>query len=250
VGVDLFGHPAEWDPILEIARRRDLRVIDDACESLGATYRGRPVGSLGHATTFAFYPNKQITTGEGGMLVTQDDGLARLARSLRNQGRADGGQRLEHTHLGYNYRLDEMSAALGLAQARRLDTLLARREVVAGMYAERLSAVDWLRPPVVRPHVQVSRFAYVVTVDGRIDRDSVLAGLEARGVPARPYFPPVHLQPYLQGHPSAVAARLPVTEELARLTIALPFHGRMVEAQVDLVVRALRESGPRVGRAR
>lgn len=241
MAVDVFGHPAEWDALLGIAERHGLRVIDDSCEALGASYRGTPLGQFGDAATFAFYPNKQITTGEGGMVVTGDASVAALCRSLRNQGRPEMGAWLEHERLGYNYRLDEMSAALGASQMRRLDTILAARERVAALYTARLRGLDWVRPPVVRPHVQMSWFVYVVTLAPGLDRDAVIRAMESRGVPARGYFAPIHKQPYLRGHPSA-AARLPVAEAASTRTLALPFHNRLAEAEVDHVVATLEAS--------
>jgi perosamine synthetase len=240
--VDVFGHPAEWDAILEVARRRALRVIDDSCEALGAAYRGRRLGGFGDAAVFAFYPNKQMTTGEGGMIVTGDDDLARTCRSLRNQGRAEMGAWLVHERLGFNYRLDEMSAALGASQMRRLDSFLAKREHVASLYAGRLRDVAGVRPPVVRPHVAMSWFVYVVTLDEGIERDGVMRELERQGIPSRAYFHPIHLQPYLREAAGRPGWRLPVTESVARRTLALPFHNNLSEAQVDRVVGVLAEA--------
>jgi perosamine synthetase len=239
MAVDVFGHPAEWDAILEIARRHCLDVIDDSCEALGAEYRGVKLGRLGRVAAFAFYPNKQMTTGEGGMLVTDDEALARLARSLRNQGRDEMGAWLHHPRLGYNYRLDELSAALGLSQLGRLETLLARRERVARLYTERLQGCSGVRPPIVRPHVKMSWFVYVVTLDEGIDREAVMRILESRGVPVRAYFPPAHLQPYNHGRHGPGAGGLPVTEAAARRTLALPFHNRLTEAEIERVVQSL-----------
>jgi dTDP-4-amino-4,6-dideoxygalactose transaminase len=139
--VDVFGQPADMDPIVQIAHSQGLKVIEDSCEALGAAYKNRLAGTLGDYGVFAFYPNKQITTGEGGLIVTDDDQAASLMRALRNQGRAPGDTWLQHTHLGYNYRLDEMSAALGRIQMGRVDELLTRREAVAGWYAERLAEI-------------------------------------------------------------------------------------------------------------
>jgi perosamine synthetase len=237
--VDVFGHPAPWDAILQIAERHDLRVIDDSCEALGARYHGRPIGSLGDAAAFAFYPNKQMTTGEGGMLVTNREEIARIARSLCNQGRAAMGAWLEHERLGYNYRLDEMSAALGVSQLKRIETFLARRERVARMYTERLTGCDWVRTPVVEPHVRMSWFVYVATLAEGLERDAVMAEMEAQGVPARGYFSPVHLQPYIRERFGFRGGELPVTETAARRTLALPFHNHLTEAEVDQVVTAL-----------
>ncbi len=238
MAVDVFGHPAPWDEIEAIAGRRGLRVIDDSCEALGAEHRGRKIGRFGDVATFAFYPNKQITTGEGGMLVTGDAQIAALARSLRNQGRGEMGAWLEHPNLGYNYRLDEMSSALGASQMRRLPELLARRDAVAGLYAERLGGKAWLRLPVVRPWVRMSWFVYVVTLAPGIDRDRVIASLAARGVPSRAYFSPIHLQAYAR-ELAPPLGRLAVTEEIARRTLALPFHNHLSRAEVDCVAEAL-----------
>jgi perosamine synthetase len=147
--VDVFGQPADLDPINAIAREHGLRVIEDSCEALGATYKGRKAGMLGEFGVFAFYPNKQITTGEGGMIVTDDEKAAQLMLALRNQGRAPGDTWLSHTHLGYNYRLDEMSAALGTVQLSRLDELLTKRETVAGWYGQCLNHLAEIELPFI-----------------------------------------------------------------------------------------------------
>jgi perosamine synthetase len=239
LAVDVFGHPAEWDALGDIARRRGLAVIDDSCEALGAEYRGARLGRFGDAAAFAFYPNKQITTGEGGVVVTDDGEIARLARSLRNQGRGEMGAWLEHDRLGFNYRLDEMSAALGVSQLGRIETFLSRRERVAAAYAERLARVERVLPPAVRPHVRMSWFVYVVTLTEGEDRDQVMRAMEAQGIPVRGYFPPVHLQTYVRDLLGTGPGLLPVTETIARRTIALPFHNRLTDEQIDRVVDAL-----------
>jgi perosamine synthetase len=239
--VDVFGHPADWAALEEIAARHDLLLIDDSCEAIGASYRGRPVGSFGRAGAFAFYPNKQMTTGEGGMVVTNDARLAELCRSLRNQGRATMGSWLEHERLGYNYRLDELSAALGTSQIARLDTFLAKRRGVATWYAERLRDTDHVSPPILRPDVDASWFVYVVRLDLGVDRDETIAALAARGIPSRAYFPPLHLQAYITEVVGTRIGSLPVTEDVARRTLALPFHNNLSEQQVDLVVDALQD---------
>lgn len=246
MAVDIFGHPAEWDEILRIADKYGLRVIDDSCEALGAEYRGRKIGQFGDAAAFAFYPNKQMTTGEGGIIVTNNDEIARLARSMRNQGRGEMGAWLEHERLGYNYRMDEMSAALGVSQLRRIETFLAKRERVARMYTERLRRFSWVRPPVVKPYVRMSWFVYVVTLAEGLERDPVMREMEALGVPSRGYFAPVHLQPYVRKMLGTEPGMLPLTESIARRTIALPFHNNLTEAQVERVVEALGEAVRRV----
>ncbi len=240
--VDVFGHPADWDAIERVADGHGLLLIDDSCEAIGATLRGRPVGSFGRAGAFAFYPNKQITTGEGGMVVTDDAELADMCRSLRNQGRGSMGTWLEHERLGFNYRLDELSAALGVSQIGRLQTFLEKRERVASWYTSRLSELDWVRPPTVRPDVEMSWFVYVVTLAGEVDRDAVAASLAERGIPSRAYFPPLHLQPYIRERFGTEPGLLPVTEDVARRTLALPFHNNFSKAKVDAVVEALRRS--------
>ncbi|HAA89966.1 MAG: Glutamine--scyllo-inositol transaminase [Thermoanaerobacterales bacterium 50_218] len=242
MAVDVFGHPAEWDAILEIARRHGLKVIDDSCEAIGAEYKGKKVGRFGDAAAFAFYPNKQITTGEGGVIVTDEDEVARLCRSMRNQGRGEMGAWLEHERLGYNYRIDEMSAALGVSQLKRIEKFLAKREQVARWYTERLEGLDWVRPPVVKPYVRMSWFVYVVTLAEGVDRDGVMRALEEQGVPCRAYFSPIHLQPYIRERFGFRGGELLVTENVARRTIALPFHNNLRLDEVEYIVEALKRA--------
>lgn len=237
--VDVFGHPAEWDEITRIAEKHGLKIIDDSCEALGAEYKGRKLGQFGDAAAFAFYPNKQMTTGEGGVIVTNNPEIARLCRSLRNQGRGEMGAWLEHERLGYNYRMTEMSAALGISQLKRLETLLAKREQVARMYTGRLAGLDFLRPPVVRPYVRMSWFVYVVTLAEGFYRDSVMEAMAKEGIPTRGYFSPVHLQPCIRELLGTEEGMLPVTESVARRAIALPFHGNLTASEVDCVVETL-----------
>jgi perosamine synthetase len=238
--VDVFGHPADWDEIVPAAK--DLILIDDCCEAIGARYRGTPLGRFGVAGCFAFYPNKQMTTGEGGMIVTDDAALAALCRSLRNQGRSEMGAWLQHDRLGFNYRMDELSAALGVSQIRRLQAFLTKRAEVAQMYTERLGALDWLRPPIVKPHVSMSWFVYVITLSADVDREALVGSLASQGIPSRTYFPPLHLQPYIRERFGTREGMLPVTEDVARRTLALPFHNRLSEGQVERVVDALTRS--------
>lgn len=246
MAVDVFGHPADWDGLTRFARAHGLKVIDDSCEALGAEYRGRKVGRFGDAAAFAFYPNKQITTGEGGIIVTDSDEVAALCRSMRNQGRGEMGSWLEHDRLGYNYRLDEMSAALGCSQLGKVEELLGRREAVARAYTERLGDCPWLRTQVVMPHVRMSWFVYVVTLAEGVARDRLIGELEAAGVPARAYFSPVHMQKYIRERPGLAAEGLAVTESVAARTVALPFHNRLTTAQIDYVVARLLEAAERL----
>jgi dTDP-4-amino-4,6-dideoxygalactose transaminase len=240
--VHAFGQPADMDPILEIARKYDLAVIEDACEAVGAEYKGRLAGTLGDVGVFAFYPNKQMTTGEGGMIVTDKDDWADLFRSLRNQGRDSFNKWLDHTRLGYNYRLDEMSAALGLAQFSRLDELLAKRTRVAEWYNERIDEIQGIKKPYIAPSTtQTSWFVYVVRCDDGVHRDQLMADLETRDIPSRPYFTPIHLQPFYCGKFGFQRGDLPNTERAGDTFLALPFSGVMTEAEVDYVCAQIRQ---------
>lgn len=240
--VDVFGQPADLDPITAVARRHGIPVIEDSCEALGAEYHGRQAGRLGDMGVYAFYPNKQITTGEGGVVVTDDDQAAALMRALRNQGRAPGDTWLQHTLLGYNYRLDEMSAALGRVQMGRLEELIHKRECVADWYAERLASIPLVERPQAAPYTtRASWFVYVVRFARGVDRDRLAAELDRRGIPARPYFLPIHLQPYMVERFGYQPGDFPVTEDLGRRGLALPFSGVMTEQQVDLVCTELME---------
>ena len=236
-----FGQPADMDPLLDVARRRELSLIEDACEALGAEYRGRKAGSFGQAAVLAFYPNKQITTGEGGMIVTNRAEWAALFRSLRNQGRDVFDAWLNHTRLGYNYRLDELSAALGLAQMGRIEELLTRRERVARWYDERLADLEWIeRPPLAPTTTRMSWFVYVIRVRSPVSRDEIMRRLAEAGIPSRPYFTPIHLQPFYRQRFGYRRGDFPVTEHLGDVCLALPFSSVMREEEVDQVCDRLR----------
>jgi dTDP-4-amino-4,6-dideoxygalactose transaminase len=240
--VHVFGQPADMDPIVRIARTYGLRVVEDACEAIGASYRGRPVGALGDAGVFGFYPNKQITTGEGGMIVTNDATWDALFRSLRNQGRDVFDAWLTHSRLGYNYRLDELSAALGLAQVERLDEILARRARVAAWYDARLSRVAGITLLEAAPWTtRRSWFVYVVRLADAAERNRAIDELAARGIPARPYVPPIHLQPFYRERFGFRPADFPASERAGDTCLALPFFGAMRETEVDEVCGALEE---------
>ncbi len=240
--VDVFGQPAEMDEINQIAGQYGLTVIEDSCEAIGALYKGRQAGTLGDFGIFAFYPNKQITTGEGGLIITNDEKSANFMRALRNQGRAPGDTWLSHTYLGYNYRLDEMSAALGISQVSRLDEMLLKRETVAGWYSEGLAGIPGVETPVVIPATsRMSWFVYVIRLALDIDRNNLAKRLESRGVPIRPYFLPIHLQPYIQQRFGYQEGDFPITEDLGRRGVAVPFSGVMNRDQVDYVCAVLRQ---------
>ncbi len=240
--VDVFGQPADMDAINAVAKQHGVTVIEDSCEALGATYKGKQAGTLGDYGVFAFYPNKQITTGEGGVVITNDDKAANLMRALRNQGRAPGDTWLQHTYLGYNYRIDEMSAAMGASQMKRLDELISKREQVAAWYEARLSEIAGVEIPFVESSTtRMSWFVYVIRFDKKIDRDEIAKRLETRGVPVRPYFLPIHLQPYMAERFGYQEGDFPATEDLGKRGLAIPFSGVMTEEQVDTVCAVLRD---------
>ena len=239
--VHTFGYPAEMDPILQIARQHGLFVIEDACEAIGAEYCGRKIGSFGDVAVFSFYPNKPITTGEGGVVVTKHLELARKMRALRNQGRMENGEWLEHSLLGYNYRLPDINCALGISQLSRIDEILARREQLARSYIEALAChPEILVPEIDCPNGRICWFAFVVRVQKEI-RGEVLRTLDAKGIGCRAYFPPIHLQP-LYSEFCRQGQDLSNTVDAGSRTIALPFFNALTKEQVMEVSRVLIET--------
>lgn len=240
---NVFVQAADYDQFKDIAHRHNMVIIEDACETVGAHYKGRPSGSLGDIGVMAFYPNKQMTTGEGGVVVTNNEDWITQVRSLRNQGRKPGGMWLEHDRLGYNYRLDEMSAAFGLAQARRLPELLEKRKRVASWYEERLRDLELIRFITIAPFTtQPSWFVYVVRILPPADRDRVIERLAREKIPSRKYFSPIHLQSFYRDRFGYQPGDFPVTERLGDQNIALPFSGVMSEDDVETVCFALRKA--------
>ncbi len=240
--VDAFGQPADWDRFTEIARRYNLLLIEDSAEALGSGYKGRKCGSFGEAGVFAFYPNKQISTGEGGILVTDDAELARLARSMRSQGRGESGEWLDHERLGYNYRMDELSSALGCSQMERVEEILEKRAKVAGMYGEKLADVEEVEVPFIAPYVsRMSWFVYVVRLERGINRNKVIKYLNEEGIQCKPYFTPIHLQPFYKKMFGYKRGDFPITEDVTGRTIALPFFNNLKEEQIDYVVEKVKE---------
>jgi perosamine synthetase len=241
--VHTFGVPAEMDALMELARRHSLAVIEDACEAIGATYNGKPVGSIGDIAAFAFYPNKQITTGEGGAVLARDSKLAGRIRALRNQGRYRSGDWFEHAEIGYNYRLSEMACALGLVQLGRLPAILAQRAEVARRYDQLLAPIEnILSPPLHLSSRTISWFVYVVRLAEHFSmsaRDTILESLQRQGIGCARYFAPIHQQPAYAQFPSTRQASLPVTEAIAQRTLALPFFNRLSPADASEVVEAL-----------
>lgn len=241
LAVDVFGHSADWSRLEAIAVEHDLLLIEDSAESLGSWYLDKPCGAFGHAAIFGFYPNKQITTGEGGMIVTDDDALAEQCRSMANQGRGDGGW-LNHVRLGYSYRLDEMSAALGLSQLNRIESIVSARSDVAAWYMEELEGTGEIVLPSVAENVMMSWFVFVIRLASsftRAGRDRTLDALHAQGIGCRDYFQPIHLQPFIQDSLGTARGQFPVTESVADRTIALPFFSEMTREQVRDVVESL-----------
>jgi perosamine synthetase len=238
--VDLFGYPLDFDAFHELAERHGLAIVEDACEALGATYRGRPVGSFGHPAVFAFYPNKQVTTGEGGAVALGTEDEWSLVKSLANQGRTDRGETFAHERIGYNYRLDELSAALGVAQLRKLDRILELRDEVAQRYNALLADVEGVR--LLCPDDEVYRrswFVYVVFVEPPADRSTVMARLAAEGIASKPYLPAIHLQSAYRDRFGFSAGMFPVAEAAGTQGLALPFHTGLSESDQDRVVAAL-----------
>ena len=242
LAVDIFGYPCELDRLREICERHNLVLIDDACEALGAEYRGRPLGAHGPSAAFAFYPNKQIATGEGGVVVTHSEEEWRLLKSLRNQGRSyEGGGWFHHVRLGFNYRWTDIQAAVGIAQLEKLDEILERRSEVALRYGELLADVPGIEPPLADDgEHKRSWFVYVVTLADWIDRDGVMADLRERGVDVAEYVPCIHLQPYMRERFGFREGMFPVAEDLSSRTLALPFFTGLEADDQERVVEAVR----------
>jgi perosamine synthetase len=244
LAVDVFGYPADWDRLEQIVQKHNLKLIEDSCEAIGAEYKGRKAGAFGEAATFAFYPNKQMTTGEGGIIVTDNKETTNLCRSMRNQGRADGSEWLEHKRLGYNYRLSDINCALGIAQLERIAELLGKRESVAQMYNTRLKDWPQVRIPCSSPEAKRSWFVYVIILEGRYSRDNrdkILRGLRKRGIGCSNYFQPIHLQPFYVEMFGFKKGDFLVTEHVSERTIALPFYSKLSEPEIDFVVGNLKE---------
>ena len=248
--VDIFGYPAELPALVDIAHRHGLAIVEDACQSIDGDYDGRKLGTFGHPAVYGFYANKQLTTAEGGVILTDDEDLHRQLKSLTNQGRSDDGAWLVHSRLGFNYRLSDVHAAIGVAQIERLDWMQDARARIAGMYQDRMAGIDGVTPMYEGPQRR-SWFVYAPRLDGDLDRDRIIGRLEADGVSAKPYLPCIHLQPYYREDHGHVPGELPVTEAISASTIALPFFCEMTDEQVervcesmDLAIRAERAGAP------
>jgi perosamine synthetase len=241
VAVDIFGYPCELDDLRAIADRHGLAFVQDACEALGAEYKGRALGSHGHLTVFGFYPNKQMTTAEGGIVTTSSAEQLELLVSLRNQGRADTDGWLDHSRFGFNYRLSDVHAAIGIAQLEKLDELLALRASAAARYRRLLADVDGVSTLAADDDDhRRSWFVYVVRVASGINRDGVIRALEEQGIQSRPYLPCIHLQRYMRERYGFREWMFPVAEETSRKTLALPFYSGIDPEDQERVVDALR----------
>jgi perosamine synthetase len=240
VAVDIFGYPCELAELQAICERHGLALVEDACEALGARYRGEPIGSHGHPAVWAFYPNKQMTTGEGGAVTTHDESQHEVLVSLRNQGRLETSSWLQHGRLGFNYRLDDLSAALGIGQLEKLDRILAARRGVAAEYAELLADADVELPLADDDEHERSWFVYVVKLPSGVDRDGIMQRLAGEGIATAPYLPSIHLQSYMRERYGFSEGMLPVSEDCSARTLALPFHARLERADQERVAAALR----------
>lgn len=253
LAVEALGNPTHMDRYASIANKNEIHLIEDCCEALGTTYKGRKCGSFGRVGVFGFYPNKQITTGEGGMIVTDDQNLADLCRSLRNQGRSmpselaqEGssglGLWLSHERLGYNYRLSEIACALGVAQMRRLDEIIEARRRVASEYLDRLLGIPGIILPTIESGTSMSWFVFTVRLERGYtaeERDRIIEGLRNHDVGCAPYFPSIHLMPEYVRRFGYERGDFPIAESVSDRTIALPFHGGLTERDIDLVAQTL-----------
>lgn len=275
LAVETFGNPMHMDAYEQIAARHEIPLIEDCCEALGCSRKGRPAGSFGRVGVFGFYPNKQITTGEGGMIVTDDKRLADICRSLRSQGRpvpslpvgsgaattavgmggpgvaaglrpavaAQLGSWLTHERLGYNFRMSELNAALGVAQMRRLDEIIEKRQTVARAYTQRLMDFGDLILPTVCDETIMNWFVFVVRLSAeytRQERDRIIAGIRCHEVGAADYFPCIHLQPFYRERFGYREGDYPIAESVSGRTIAVPFYNALREEEVDFVCRTLK----------
>ncbi|HEY7933221.1 MAG TPA: DegT/DnrJ/EryC1/StrS family aminotransferase [Solirubrobacteraceae bacterium] len=242
--VHIFGYPADMPAFEDIATRHGIAIVEDACEALGARHSdGFAVGGRGHPAVFGFYANKQLTTGEGGMVVLGDTAMKERIDSERNQGRAPDMGWLDHDRLGFNYRLSDLACALGIAQLRRLDGMLTERARVAGLYREALSAIDDLGLPMPDRDGNVRGwFVFVVQVPVGVDRDGVVRRLAAEGIQSKPYLPSIHLMSFYRERLGHREGEFPVCEDVARRSLALPFFPEMTEGQVHRVAHTLAAS--------
>ena len=241
--VHIYGLPVDMNPLLDIARRHDLRVVEDAAEMIGQTYRDKPCGSFGDISTFSFYPNKHVTTGEGGMIVTDDDALAERCRSLRNLA-MKAPRRFVHDEIGWNFRMTNMQAAIGLAQLERLDEFVARKRHVFEYYTRLLSDIPSLQLPVQCTEYAANInwvYGVVIADDAALDADEAMRQLAEKKVGTRPFFWPMHEQPVYRNQGLFGGERYPNAERIARRGFYLPSGLTLKDDQIDRVSAAVHE---------
>ncbi|MDD4271693.1 MAG: DegT/DnrJ/EryC1/StrS family aminotransferase [Patescibacteria group bacterium] len=241
LAVHIFGQPSEMDPIRRIAKKYKLQIIEDACESIGATYKAKQAGTFGQAGVFAFYPNKQMTTGEGGMIVTNDKKIYEICDSLRNQGRANNDQWLDHKYLGYNYRLDEMSSALGVSQLAKLDFMISERRKIAAWYGNILKPLsNIIQAPVTAANNTHTWFVYVVKIKNKkINRDLLMKNLKKAGVSTKLYLPSIHLFDFYKKMFGYKKGDFPIAEAVSSSSLALPIYIGLTKKDCELIINAL-----------
>jgi perosamine synthetase len=255
LAVDVFGHPADWDALYDISGKYNLRLIEDSCEAIGAEYlspaglkkkrwkKKKMAGSFGDAAVFAFYPNKQITTGEGGLILTDSKKIYNLCRSMRNQGRDPDNRVAGHLRLGYNYRLSDINCALGIAQLQRIKDIIQKRERVARYYNRKISSIGSITSLSSLPNVKMSWFVYVIKLEKGFnskDRDIIMKKLQQRGISCSTYFIPIHLQPFYQKKFGYKRGDFPVSESVSDRSIALPFYSNLKRVDIDYITDSLK----------
>jgi perosamine synthetase len=243
LAIEAFGNPGGMHEVTQLAARHEIPLIEDSCEGLGSSHKQRKVGTFGRVGVFGFYPNKQITTGEGGMIVTNDRTLADMCRSLRNQGRDPGGSWLAHARLGYNYRLSDINAAIGIVQMQRLDEIVEARQRVAHNYIRALLDESHIILPTIDEQTVMSWFVFVVRLTNDLDgtdRDAILTYLRNHHIGCSNYFPPIHLQPFYMKEHGFQKGDFPLTEYVADRTLALPFHNHLTPMEIEAVVHHLK----------
>lgn len=244
LAVHIFGQPCDMMPIRRLAKKYKLQIIEDACESIAATYRGRPAGTFGQAGVFAFYPNKQMTTSEGGMIVTNNKKIYEICSSLKNQGRVKNDQWLDHKYLGYNYRLDEMSCALGISQLEKLDFMIKERRKIAGWYNKMLASnSNIIQTPAIAINNTHTWFVYVIKIkDKKINRDLLIKKLKKIGISTKSYLPSIHSFDFYKKQFGHKIGDFPISEDMSAYSLALPIYIGLTESDCFYIINKLRKA--------